>query len=61
MKRYTIIKISASWSMSSLIRKVEEVLNKKTLEGYEIVSVSFGVNMWWMPTAFITLHRKDLM
>jgi hypothetical protein len=57
MKTYRIIKLSAMWSTSSLTREVEKLLNQKTRDGYEIVTVAFGLNMWWMPTAFITLSR----
>jgi len=45
------------WSTSSLTAEVEKVLNEKTSDGYEIVTVSFGINMWWMPTAFITICK----
>ncbi len=54
---YTIIKESTMWSTDSLKKKVEEILNEKTKDGYEVVTVSFGLNMWWMPTAFITLRK----
>jgi len=57
MKTYKIIKLSATWSTSTLTEKVERILNQKSREGYEIVSVSFGVNMWWMPTAYITICK----
>lgn len=33
------------------------MLNEKTMEGWEIVSVSFGVNIWWVATAYITLCK----
>lgn len=42
------------WSTSKLTRDVENELKKLTNEGHEIVSVSFGFNIWWIPTAFIT-------
>lgn len=56
---YTIIKESAMWSTNSLNRKVEKILNEKTKEGYEVVTVAFGLNMWWMQTAFITLRKQN--
>lgn len=34
-----------------------KILNDKTKDGYEIVSVAFGVNNWWNPTAYITLCK----
>jgi hypothetical protein len=40
-----------------LIAKVEKLLNEKNQEGYQIVSVSFGLNIWWIPTAFITICK----
>ncbi|HLN72947.1 MAG: hypothetical protein ACM3O8_00650 [Methylococcaceae bacterium] len=35
------------------------MLNEKTGDGYEIVTVSFGVNMWWMPTAYVTICKHS--
>ena len=57
MKTYSIIKISTGWSTTELKRDVEKILNEKSRDGYEIVTVSFGLNMWWLPTAFITICR----
>ena len=57
MKTYRVIKLSTMWSTSSLTAKVEHILNMKTRDGYEIVTASFGVNMWWMPTAYITICK----
>ena len=45
------------WSTATLTEKVEQILNEKVLDGYEIVTVSFGVNLWWMPTAYITICK----
>ncbi|MCC6185997.1 MAG: hypothetical protein IT256_02475 [Chitinophagaceae bacterium] len=55
MKNYEIIKLSTMWSTDGLRNDVERILNEKSRLGYEIVSVSFGINLWWAPTAFITL------
>jgi hypothetical protein len=55
---YSVISESSMWSTDTLKQKVERILNKKTRDGYEIVSVAFGVNMWWLPTAFITLRKN---
>jgi hypothetical protein len=54
MKQFRVFKISNMWSTSRLIRDVENELKKLANEGYEIVSVSFGFNIWWIHTAFIT-------
>jgi len=57
MKTYTII-TESSWRSTKILKeKVEKVLNEKTQEGYEIASVSFGVNYMWKPTAYITLCK----
>ena len=45
------------WSTDSLMQEVEQLLNEKTKGGYEVVSVAFGPNMWWMPTVLITLRK----
>jgi translation elongation factor EF-1beta len=55
---YSVISESSMWSTDTLKQKVERILNEKTRDGYEIVSVAFGVNMWWLPTAFITLRKN---
>lgn len=57
MRTYKIITLSTMWSTSSLTKKVEEILNEKAKDGYEIITVAFGVNMWWLPTAFITVCK----
>ena len=57
MKKYEIIKISEMWSTNALKNKVETLINKKSNEGYEIVTVSFGVNFWRKPTAYITICK----
>lgn len=57
MKNYSIIKRSTMWSTKGLKNDVERLLNEKTTEGYEVESVAFGVNLWWMPTAFITVCK----
>jgi translation elongation factor EF-1beta len=56
---YSVISESTMWSTETLKQKVERILNEKTRDGYEIVSVAFGVNMWWLPTAFITLRKNN--
>jgi len=47
------------WSTDNLTNDVEKILKEKTDEGYEIISVAFGINLWWMPTAFITLKIES--
>lgn len=57
MKKYKVIKLTSAWSTNELKKEVEKTLNEKANEGYEIVTVAFGVNMWWIPTAFITICK----
>ncbi len=57
MKKYSIIKLSTMWSTDTLRTDVEKLINVKVLEEYEIVTVSFGTNIWYMPTAFITIAK----
>ncbi|MBL4710051.1 MAG: hypothetical protein JKY48_16600 [Flavobacteriales bacterium] len=49
--------MSTMWSTNGLKNDVEKLLNDKTALGYEIVSVEFGLNLWWMPTAFVTICK----
>lgn len=57
MKKFTIIKMSTLWSTTDLTKRVEQQLTIIDQKGYEIVSVAFGVNMWWMPTCYITVSK----
>lgn len=57
MKMYSIITKTNIWSLTSLVTEVENILNEKTKDGFEIVTVSFGTNLWWFPTAYITLAK----
>jgi hypothetical protein len=57
MKTYSVISESSMWSTAKLKEKVEKILNEKTKDGYEVVSVAFGLNIWWIPTAYITLRK----
>jgi hypothetical protein len=58
MKQFRVFKISNMWSTDRLIKDVENELKQITNKGYDIISVSFGVNIWWLPTAFITTSRE---
>jgi len=53
MKSYKIESITA-WSTTTLKTRVENLLKEKTNLHWEIISISFGINIWWMPTAYIT-------
>lgn len=57
MKNYTILKLSTAWSTDQLRADVEQLVNQKSREGYDITTVAFGVNLWWMPTAFVTICK----
>ena len=57
MKKYDIIKISTMWSTTKLISDVLKIINKKTLDGFEMITVSFGINLLYTPSAFITLSQ----
>ena len=57
MKHFEIIKLSTMWSTERLRNKVEQILNEKNKQGYEIVTVSFGTNLWYIPTAFVTIKK----
>jgi hypothetical protein len=57
-KEFKVMKFSTMWSTSGLTEKVEKELYQKSDEGWDIISVAFGVNLWWMPTAFISLSRQ---
>jgi hypothetical protein len=57
MKEFSVIKVVDLWSTNRLRRKVENFLNQLSNEGYEIVSVSFGFNIWLVPKAYITVRK----
>lgn len=59
MKTFKVNKYSTMWSTLGLTQEVEIELAKLAKEGWDIVSVAFGVNLWWMPTAFITISKES--
>jgi glycerol uptake facilitator-like aquaporin len=60
MKLFKVIKISENWSTSRLTKNVEKILAEKSNEGWEVVSVAFGINVWLMITAFITISKEKI-
>ena len=54
---YSIISLSTMWSTNNLKKRTEKLLNEKSTEGYQVISVAFGMNLWWMPTVFVTLYK----
>lgn len=58
MKKFEIIRVSDWFSTKSLMRKAENVANQKGQEGYEIVNISFGFNIWLVPSAYITITKS---
>ncbi len=59
MKVYKIIAESSVWSTQKLQQKTEELLNQAAHVGYEVVSVSFGHNIWGVLTVYVTLCKEQ--
>lgn len=57
MEQFRVFTLSNMWSTKNLTRRVELELKKLSAEGYEIISVDFGFNIWWIQTAFITVKK----
>jgi hypothetical protein len=57
MKTYQLLTASDAWSIKKMRAKAEALMNEKVAEGYEINFVTFGYNMWMMPTLYITVSK----
>ena len=57
MKNYQLLTVSDAWSIQKMRAKAENMMNEKVAEGYEINFVTFGYNMWMMPTLYITVSK----
>jgi hypothetical protein len=57
MKTYQLLAASDAWSIKKMRAKAENLMNEKVAEGYEINIVTFGYNMWMMPTLYITVSK----
>ncbi len=57
MKGYTVIKLSSWWSPDQLRKEVESVLNEKSTQGYEVISVSFVDSLGLIFQCFVTLYK----
>jgi len=59
MKSYKIESVSNCWSTQRLKTRVENLLKERTSQGWELVSISFGMNIWWIPAAYVTFIRPE--
>ena len=57
MKKFELHIVSDAWSIKKMRAKAEALMNEKVAEGYEINFVTFGYNMWMMPTLYITVSK----
>lgn len=55
--KYRVIQTSNMWSTEKLRRKAEEIINRETENGWNLISVSLGFNIWYIPTVFITIGK----
>lgn len=60
MTRYRVFKYSSAFSTDKLTRIVEDRLQELEDEGFEIISVAFGTNLLYVPTAFITVRDPEI-
>lgn len=58
MEIFKIVTVSDMWSTEKLTRKVEGKLTEIADQGWEVKFISFGYNIWFVPTAFITLSAN---
>lgn len=57
MKKYKVKTVSKGLFASKLPGAVERMLREQTAQGWEIVSVSFSLSLWWIPVAYLTFSR----
>ena len=57
MKNYSIVTVNSWWSTKKLIIRAEQLIQEKVNEGFEINSVSIGFDVWYIPTAYITICK----
>ena len=57
MKEYKILRVSNFWSTKTLREEAQKLINEKSNEGWEVVSVSFGVTIWLVLSFYITLSK----
>ncbi|WP_158447836.1 hypothetical protein [Aquimarina longa] len=53
-KQFKVIKVSNTWSIEKLRKKVEDTLNKSSEEGWEVIDISYLANLY---TAMITISK----
>jgi hypothetical protein len=59
MKTYQIERVSDFWSTKTLREKTEKLINEKSKEGWDVVSVSFGVTTWFIFSFYITFSKNE--
>lgn len=50
--------VSDWWSIAKLRKETETIIAKKQEEGWELINVSLGMNVWLKPTSFIVMNKK---
>ncbi len=56
--KYSILNIKArGWSTKQFAEHVENIVNEKAQEGFEIINVSFGNDFGDFPSAFVTVRK----
>ena len=49
------------WSILKLRKETETIIAKKQEEGWELINVSFGTDVWYKPTSFIVMKKKIIL
>ena len=57
MKEYRIMHVSNFWSTKTLHKDAQKLINEKSGEGWEVVSVSFSVTTWLVFSSYIILSK----
>lgn len=57
MKEYKIITRSSTWSYDSARKKIEKLINKNTINHWQVTCVSFSLG-WYGYYAHATLERE---
>ena len=57
MKQYQIFHVSGTWSGSKMMAEAEKLINQKSADGWELISVQQGFTMWLTLCMYVTMSK----
>ncbi|WP_373513201.1 DUF4177 domain-containing protein [Persicitalea sp.] len=58
MKQHQIFQVSGTWSSSKMLEKAQKLINEKSADGWELISVQQGFTVWLTLCMYVTMSKQ---